>query len=107
MLAQLVRMYDRFEADRALVPPGNLIDVRYEDLVADPVGQMRRVYEELELGNFARVEPEVRRYALGTRDYKTNRYALPPDVARRVRERWAPYFERYEYGGDVADAASA
>jgi hypothetical protein len=107
VLETFVRMYDRFEQDRELVPPGHLVDVRYEELVADPVGQMRQVYDQLGLGDFARVEPEMRRYAKGMRAYRTNRYALPPDVAQRVRDRWASYFERYGYGSDVADAASA
>ena len=44
VLDTFVRMYECFEQDRELVPPGRLIDVRYEDLVADPVGQMRDVY---------------------------------------------------------------
>jgi hypothetical protein len=107
VLETLGRMYDRFEQDRQLVPPGQLIDVRYEELVADPIGQMRRIYDELSLGDFARVEPEARRYAKGMRSYRTNRYTLPPDVAERVRDRWASYFERYAYDRDAAGAASA
>jgi hypothetical protein len=84
-----------------------LIDIRYEDLTADPVGQMRDVYERLDLGGFATVEPEIMRYAMKSRDYQTNKYALPPEVADRVRGRWAPYFQRYGYNGHEATSASA
>jgi hypothetical protein len=106
VLDTFVRMYECFEQDRELVPPGHLIDVRYEELVADPVGQMRNVYEKLALGNFDQIEPAILRHTTKTRDYRTNKYTLPPDVADRVRGRWAPYFQRYGYNGHGA-AASA
>jgi hypothetical protein len=104
VLDTFVRMYERFEQDRELIPVGRLVDVRYEELVADPVGQMRQVYRGLELGDFANVEPALLRYTMKTRDYRTNRYSLPPEVADKVRGRWAPYFQRYGY--DTHDVAS-
>jgi hypothetical protein len=106
VLDTFVRMYECFEQDRELVPPDRLIDVRYEDLVADPVGQLREVYERLDLGNFAEVEPAIMRYAMKSRDYQTNKYKLPPEVADRVRGRWAPYFQRYGYNGQTASASA-
>ncbi len=105
VLDNFVRMYECFEQDRELVPPGRLVDIRYEDLVADPVGEMRDVYQRLHLGSFVEIEPILSRHAMKTRNYKTNKYQLPPDVADRVRGRWAPYFQRYGY--DTPDAASA
>jgi omega-hydroxy-beta-dihydromenaquinone-9 sulfotransferase len=107
VLDTFVRMYERFEQDRELVPRGHLVDVRYEDLVADPVGRMREIYRELDLGDFAVVEPLLLRHAMKTRDYRTNQYSLPPEVADRVRGRWAPYFQRYGYNGHEAASASA
>ena len=44
VFSTLVRMYEAYERDRALVPPGQLCEVRYEDLVAHPLAQMERVY---------------------------------------------------------------
>jgi omega-hydroxy-beta-dihydromenaquinone-9 sulfotransferase len=107
VLDNFVRMYERFEKDRELVPAGRLVDVRYEDLVADPVGEMRQVYQQLELGAFDHVEPAVREYALKMRDYRPNDYSLPPEVAERVRRRWAPYFQRYGYTEHAMETASA
>ena len=107
VLDNFVRMYECFEQDRELIPPGRLVDIRFEDLVADPVGEMRQVYQRLGLGDFAQVEPELKRYAMKSRDYKTNKYQLPPDVAERVRGRWSPYFQRYGYNGHETASASA
>lgn len=97
VLDNLVEMYNAFERDRELIAPGRLAELRYEELVADPVGQLRRVYQELELGGFDRVEEQLGDYLGDKRDYKTNRYALPPDIEATVRQRWADYFQRYGY----------
>lgn len=102
-----LRMYAAFERDRRLVPPGRLMDVRYEDLVADPKGELRRVYEQLELGDVGRLEPIFDRYLADMREYKTNRYELPPTMEARVRQRWADYFQRYGYADRDASGATA
>jgi hypothetical protein len=107
VLDNFVRMYERFEQDRELIPPGRLVNVRYEDLVADPVGEMRKIYEQLDLGDFDRVETAIRKYATKQRDYRLNEYRLPPEVAERVRRRWAPYFQRYGYAEHNVESASA
>ncbi len=107
VLDTFVRMYECFEQDRELVPAGRLIDVRYEDLVADPVGKMGDIYQRLELGDFGSVEPAIAEYSANSRDYKTNQYTLPAEVADRVRGRWGPYFQRYGYNGHSVASASA
>lgn len=107
VLDTFVRMYERFEQDRELIPPGRLCDVHYEALVADPVGQMREVYRQLDLGDFSRVEGSIAEYELKARNYRTNEYMMPADVADRVRRRWAPYFQRYGYSGGDLESASA
>jgi hypothetical protein len=107
VLDQFVRMYECFEKDRDLVPPGRLIDVKYEDLVADPIEMMRKLYEQLELGDFAQAEPALIERTKKTQGYRPNKYNLPADVADRVRGRWSPYFQRYGYNTSETTSASA
>jgi hypothetical protein len=107
VLDTFVRMYERFEQDRELIPPGRLCDVRYESLVADPVAVLRGVYRQLDLGDFNRVERAITEYKLNARNYRANEYTLSADVADRVRRRWAPYFQRYGYSGHDLESVSA
>lgn len=39
----------RYVADRALIPPGDLAEIRLQDLAADPIGTIERVYGQLGL----------------------------------------------------------
>ncbi len=97
VLATLPRMYEAFERDRGLIDPSRLCEVRYEDLARDPVGQMRRVYEELALGDFETARPAIEDYAARTRDYQPNRHELAPEMRAEVARRWRSYFEKYGY----------
>jgi omega-hydroxy-beta-dihydromenaquinone-9 sulfotransferase len=94
------RMYEVFERDRGLIPAGQFCEVRYEDLVAQPIQQMQRIYGELNLGEFEKVRLPMEGYFAQKADYKTNRYQLPPELAAEVQRRWASFFERYGYTAD-------
>ena len=94
----LTRMYDAFERDRPLIGPGQFCEVRYEELVADPLRQMRVVYEELKLGDFEAVRPAIEAYFAKQKDYKTNRFELAPETRAKITRRWSKYLEQYGYG---------
>lgn len=100
----LVRMYDAFERDRELLGPGQFSEVRYEALVADPIEQMRRVYEELELDGFESVRPGIENYFAGQKDYKPNRFPMTPEMRDKITHRWAKFLKRYGYAKEAADS---
>jgi hypothetical protein len=97
VLDTFMHMYRRYEEDRDLIPSGQLAEIRYEDLVADPKGVLRGLYKQLDLGDFARAENGVDAHLDRTRDYRTNEYALTQEQQRRVQERWGDYFESFGY----------
>jgi hypothetical protein len=50
------RLFEHYQATRHLVPAGNLVEIRYEELVADPIAVLRQVYADLDLGDFGPLE---------------------------------------------------
>ncbi len=91
------RMYQAFEAQRHLVDPSRLYEVRYEDLVHDQIGGMRKLYEHLGLGEFENVLPKLEQYAAGTKDYKTNKYDTDPELRLAIDRRWGRFMRPYGY----------
>jgi len=81
-----------------LIPAGRLFEIRYEDLVADPIGKMQALYQQLELGDFEQVRAGIEGYKKETSDYKTNKYEMTTEERAEVERRWHPYIEKYGYG---------
>jgi omega-hydroxy-beta-dihydromenaquinone-9 sulfotransferase len=97
VFAAFEEMYAAFERDRAALPAGRLHEIRYEDLVADPVGALAESYERLGLGDFERVRGPLEEQARSMKRYRTNTYNHDPRIVAEVARRWRPFLERYGY----------
>jgi len=96
-----VHLYDRIKTGRHLVPAGRFHEMRYEDLIADPEGELRLLYEGLELGEFEPVLPRLRQYLEENAGYKTNRYKpLDPVLQDKITYRWGKVIGQYGYERD-------
>jgi hypothetical protein len=91
-------MYDAYFEERGLIPNGRLHEVAFEDLERDPIGQVRRVYETLELPGFGAVLPRLEEHVGTLSGYKKNRYPdLAPALRRQIRGAWRRSFEEWGY----------
>jgi hypothetical protein len=103
-------MMRRFLDDRRRIPPGNLVEVAFEDLERDPLGVLAHVYEALGLSGFAEVRPRIERYVASQRGYRKNEFRLTRAQRARVERRWAFAFDALGYhpaaAGGVRDALS-
>jgi omega-hydroxy-beta-dihydromenaquinone-9 sulfotransferase len=93
----LTRMYRGLEDQRERLDPAAIYDVRYEDLVADPVAEIGKMYKRLELGDYSVVRGRIVEMVEAQKDYKTNKHKMDDALKARIRERWEGYFERYGY----------
>jgi hypothetical protein len=98
----LTRMYEAFDRDRPLLGDDQFCEVRYEDLVANPVGQMQAVYERFGLGGFESVRPAIEAYFANQKDYKTSHYQLEPELRAEITRRWGKFIQRYGYAAEPA-----
>lgn len=92
--AKLMRKYLR---DRSLIAPGNLVEVRFEDLEQRPLEELSRVYDTLGLPGFAAAEPRVRAYLDSMRGFRKNPYRVDDDVIRKVNRHWGFALEAWGY----------
>ncbi len=91
-------LYARLEQSKALLAANRFHELRYEDLIADPVGQMRLLYERLELDGFKAFLPRLNDYLAASAGYKTNRYPnLSAEVRAEITRRWGPVIRQYGY----------
>jgi hypothetical protein len=86
----------KYLADRPLIPPGNLVEVKFEDLEADPLAEMQRIYTALNLPGFSAAESAFRAYVQSVADYTKNKYHLDDRAIAQVNQHWA--FALREWG---------
>ncbi|MCM2371523.1 sulfotransferase family protein [Aporhodopirellula aestuarii] len=92
------RMYQAFHQQRKQIDQHHLIDIRYEDLIADPVGTLQKIYDSLRLADFETVREDIQTWTeTEHQSYQTNAHQLSSSQEQRLRERWGDYFERYGY----------
>ncbi|HWT30877.1 MAG TPA: sulfotransferase [Propylenella sp.] len=99
VLSWFERLYAQFERDRPLIPAGHLYELRYEDLVADPEGELRKLYTALELREFDPVLPRLRAYFDERKDYRTSSFQLDAATGRDIDRRWGRWMRRFGYCG--------
>jgi len=90
-------MYGAFDRDRHLIDPSRLVEIRYEDLVADPIEQMRSLYDHLKLGEFEMALPRLQEYFKDRQDYRPGKYQIEDAVREQIDRRWGPYMRRFGY----------
>jgi hypothetical protein len=87
----------RLLADKELIPVGNWVDVRFEDLEQGPMDELKRIYETLQLPGFDEAAPAFRKYLQSVADYRKNAYDIDADMLDAVNQRWGFAFDAWAY----------
>jgi hypothetical protein len=98
VFSTFTHLYERLEAGKQLVPAGQFHELRYEDLVADPIDELQRLYAGLRLDGLERALPRIEQYLARNMNYNTNRYPeLSPALHAAITDRWGEVIRRYGY----------
>ncbi len=91
-------MYDSYFQDRERIPPRQLVEIAYEDLERDPIGQLRVIYDGLALPDFEAVRPAIEAYIASIAGYQKNRHPKIDDATRRrIVAAWSRTFDEWGY----------
>ncbi len=90
-------MYERYFQERHLIPEGNLVEVRYEDFVREPLPEMQRIYQRLDLPGFEEARAAFHAHIAAQRDYEANVHVLNPPLKEEIAARWRFTLEHWGY----------
>lgn len=89
--------FKSYQENKHLIRDGHLYEMKYEDLAADPLREMERTYEALNLSNVdgmrAAIEPQVEEL----KKYKKNKFTPDPIWQQRVYDAWREAYEEFGY----------
>lgn len=91
------RMYSGFNAGRGLIPEQQIVEVRYEELIAQPLGTVEKIYDHLSLGDFSLVRNALEPMLADHGDYQTNIHRTDPQWEKEIMGYCREYAERFGY----------
>lgn len=91
------RLMNAFFEQRKLIPEKNFVEIRYEDLVKDPISQVEHIYHHLGLPDLDQALPKMKQYLDRKSDYKTNVYKIDEKIIKRVKEKWGFTIDKWGY----------
>ena len=101
MSDELVYMYKaimgQYLKERTQIPPGNLIEVRYEELDRCPMEVLERIYSELQLSGWQQAKDPVETYVKSLAGYKRNALRLDQGVIDRISTDWSFALDVWPY----------
>jgi hypothetical protein len=81
-----------------------MLEIRFETFVRNPLGELSRVHEALDLDGFIAARPRFEAYLGEVRGHRAARHPLPTEAALQVRQCWAPFIERWGYAAAELDS---
>lgn len=82
---------------RTQIPEKNLVEVKYEDLEADPTNTIKTIYESLSLDGFSELAPRLESYLKEKAGYQKSPHNLENREIEILRDRWDFAFSEWEY----------
>ncbi len=90
-------LYEKYEAEKGLIPAGHLVEVKFEDFEADPIAWSGEIYRRLHLGDFERVRPRMETFVASKSGHRKNRYHYDPRTCELVNRYCARAIEQWGY----------
>jgi hypothetical protein len=90
-------MYSSYFQHRDSLPSNRLAEVRFEDLIANPVATVGGVYDQLQLGDFTEVRPAIENYFNQKRGHKKNVFEIPQPLREEISAHWREYMDAFGY----------
>ncbi|MCW5924322.1 MAG: sulfotransferase [Saprospiraceae bacterium] len=72
------RLLDRYETEKTLIPPNNLIEVKYEQFIRHPEQTLENIYTALNLPGFSNALPAFRAFLETQKNFRPASYLLTP-----------------------------
>ncbi len=91
------RMYDGYFEQRQRIPADKLIEIRYEDLVADPLAHLEQLYSRMGWSGFEEMRPKFEARLKRDGDYQVNRHSLSAAQEASVKQVCEAYMKQYGY----------
>ena len=90
-------LYTKYFDEKKLIPKENLIEIKYENFVKEPVKTLESVYKKLGLNGFENAKPNFEKYVEKHKNYKPDTYKLDKIIKDKIYNEWEFAFKEFAY----------
>jgi len=91
------QLYTQYLKDKKAIPEGNLLEMKYEEFIKDPMRYMEQIYTDLGIEGFEEQKGAFKAYIDAQEGYKTNGYKIDTVNKRRLNKRLFFLFKKFGY----------
>ena len=92
-----LEIYEKFYDDFDLIPKEQIIEIKYEDLIANPLSELEKLYGHFNLGKFEEVKDKIQSYLDTLADYKVSSYEISQKDKEMIYSKWHETIDRWGY----------
>ncbi|MEM7211706.1 MAG: sulfotransferase [Pseudomonadota bacterium] len=100
------RMMNAYVEDSQKLAPGDLVELRYEDLDRAPVDVLSRIYTSLDLKGFDAARPAFETYLDSVRSFRKNEFRGDAETIDKVQSALGHWIARWGYSAPEPRSAS-
>jgi len=98
LITRYREMMKSYLEQRSLIPEEYLHQVHFEDLEAEPLAEIRKLYQSLSFPHFSEAEGRLRAHLENISGYRRNLYEdLSPEIISQINESWGFWLDQFGY----------
>ena len=91
------KLLKKYINDRKFIPENNLIEIKYENFVKEPIKTLEEIYAKFNLTSFEKSKSNFENYILKHKNYKTNNYSINKNIKDKIYNEWNFAFKEFGY----------
>ena len=91
------KLYTQYLEDKKMIPEENLIEMKYETFVQNPMQYMEQIYGQLDIEGWEEQKEHFKSYIDAQAGYKTNGYKIDTINKKRLNKRLFFLFKKFGY----------
>lgn len=90
--------FNRYFIDKEIVPKNRLTEVKFEELVANPIEEIERIYKDIDLDGFEEIKDDIKHLIdLNYSGYQSQKYDIDRKVIDKVNKGLGNVIEKLGY----------
>ncbi|HWR27340.1 MAG TPA: sulfotransferase [Candidatus Thermoplasmatota archaeon] len=97
VVSNYIRLMKSFFEQKEQIQTDRFVEIKYEDLIVDPMKHIQYIYETLRIPGLETAMPHMMKYLERQSGYKTNVYSIDEKIVNHVDKNWKFTIDRWRY----------